>query len=100
MRLQSKYWLLMAFLPLFSILSVSIFEQAFAQEPQKPAESFVPEEYIHRNSEVWGLFYELMVAAFSVGAVVSAIIVYVCWRYRESHPRLRFVEAEEEDTGR
>lgn len=91
MRLQSKYWLLMAFLPLFTILYISFFEQAFAQEP--------PEEYLNRNAEVWGLFYDLMVAAFSVGAVVSAIIVYVCWRYRESHPRLRFAEAEE-DTDR
>lgn len=92
MRLRSKYWLLLAFLPLFTILYVSFFEQAFAQE--------TPEEYLNRNSEVWGLFYDLMVAAFSVGAVVSAIIVYVCWRYRESHPRLRFLEAEEEDTDR
>ena len=92
MRLRSKYWLLLAFLPLFTILYVSFFEQAFAQEP--------PEEYLNRNAEVWGLFYDLMVAAFSVGAVVSAIIVYVCWRYRESHPRLRFLEAEEEDTDR
>ncbi len=92
MRLRSKYWLLLAFLPLFTILYISFFEQAFAQE--------APEEYLNRNAEVWGLFYDLMVAAFSVGAVVSAIIVYVCWRYRESHPRLRFLEAEEEDTDR
>jgi heme/copper-type cytochrome/quinol oxidase subunit 2 len=89
MRLRSKYWLLMAFLPLFTILYVSFFEQAFAQEP--------PEGYIHRNAEVWGLFYELMIAAFSVGAVVNGVLVYVIWRYRESHKRNRFVEEEPEE---
>lgn len=89
MRLRSKYWLLMAFLPLFTILYVSIFEQAFAQEP--------PEGYIHRNAEVWGLFYDLMVAAFAVGAVVNGVIVYVIWRYRESHKRNRFIEEEPEE---
>ncbi len=93
MRLQSKYWLLMAFLPLFTILYVSFFGQALAQE--------TPEGYIHRNAEVWGLFYDMMVAAFIVGAIVSATIVYICWRYRESHPRQRFFEeAAEEDVDR
>ena len=91
MRLQSKYWLLMAFLPLFTILYVSFFGQAFAQEPA--------EGFLNRNAEVWGLFYSLMVAAFIVGAIVSATIVYICWRYRESHPRQRFAEPAKEDTG-
>jgi heme/copper-type cytochrome/quinol oxidase subunit 2 len=91
MRLQSKYWLLMAILPLFTILYVSFFEQAFAQEPA--------EGFLNRNAEVWGLFYSLMVAAFIVGAIVSATIVYICWRYRESHPRQRFAEPAKEDTG-
>lgn len=93
MRLQSKYWLLMAFLPLFTILYVGFFGQALAQEPA--------EGYIQRNAEVWGLFYDLMVAAFIVGTIVSATIVYICWRYRESHKKNRFVEeTTEEDVDR
>ena len=93
MRLQSKYWLLMAFLPLFTILFISFFDQAFAQEPE--------EGYIQRNAVVWKLFYDLMIAAFIVGAIVSATIVYICWRYRESHPRQRFrEETAEEDVDR
>jgi len=35
-----------------------------------------------------------MVAAFVVGAVVQGAIVYVCWRFRESHKRNRIREIE------
>jgi heme/copper-type cytochrome/quinol oxidase subunit 2 len=28
----------------------------------------------------------MMVAAFTVGAVVSGTMVWICWRFRESHP--------------
>jgi heme/copper-type cytochrome/quinol oxidase subunit 2 len=91
MRLQSKNWLLMAFLPLFTILFVSFFEQAFAQETS--------EGYIQRNAVIWKLFYDLMIAAFAVGAVVNAVIIYIVWRYRESHPRQRFARVAEEAEG-
>jgi len=40
------------------------------------------------------LFYRLMVAAFVVGAVVQGAIVYVCWRFRESHKKNRLREIE------
>jgi heme/copper-type cytochrome/quinol oxidase subunit 2 len=87
MKLQSKHWiLLLAFLPLFTILYVSFFEQVFAQETKSA------EGYIYRNVEVWGLFFKLMVAAFIVGAVVQGVILYVCFRYRESHKKNRFME--------
>ena len=86
MKLQSKYWLILAFLPLFTILYFNYFGQAFAQESSET------EKYVFRNGEVWGLFYRLMVAAFIVGAVVQGIILYICWRYREGHKRNRFVE--------
>jgi hypothetical protein len=88
MKLQSKYWLILAFLPLFTILYFNYFEQAFGQES---ADS-TAETYVLRTVEVWGLFYRMMVAAFIVGAVVQGVILYVCWRYRESHKRNRFVE--------
>jgi heme/copper-type cytochrome/quinol oxidase subunit 2 len=96
MKLQSKRWiLLLAFLPLFTILYVSFFEQVFAQETRSP------EGYVYRNVEVWGLFFKLMVAAFIVGAIVQGVILYVCFRYRESHKKNRFMEkTTEEEMGR
>jgi heme/copper-type cytochrome/quinol oxidase subunit 2 len=53
-----------------------------------------------RNVEVWGLFYRMMIAAFIVGAVVQGVILYVCWRYRESHKKNRFAEPLKGDIGR
>lgn len=99
MKLQSKYWILLAFLPLFTILYVSYFEQAFGQESSVTDPT--AESYTLRNVEVWGLFYRLMVAAFIVGAIVQGVILYVVWRYRESHKKNRFAEQElEEDSSR
>ena len=90
MKLQSKYWLILGILPLFTILYFNYFEQAFGQE--STTDSAAAEKYVIRNAEVWGLFYRMMVAAFIVGAVVQGVILYVCWRYRESHKKNRFVE--------
>jgi heme/copper-type cytochrome/quinol oxidase subunit 2 len=99
MKLQSKYWILLAFLPLFTILYVSYFEQAFGQESS--VSDPTADSYVIRQVEVWGLFYRMMVAAFIVGAIVQGTILYVCWRYRESHKRNRFAQQQiEEDTGR
>jgi heme/copper-type cytochrome/quinol oxidase subunit 2 len=94
MKLQSKYWILLAFLPLFTILYASFFEQVFAQETKSP------EGYVYRNVEVWGLFFKLMVAAFIVGAIVQGVIIYVCLRYRESHKKNQFSEKAKEEIGR
>lgn len=96
MKLQSKHWiLLLALLPLFTILYVSFFEEVFAQETKSA------EGYVYRNVEVWGLFFKLMVAAFIVGAVVQGVILYVCFRYRESHKKNRFMEkTTDEEMGR
>ena len=99
MKLQSKYWILLAFLPLFTILYVSFFGQAFGQESS--VSDPTADSYVLRNVEVWGLFYRMMVAAFIVGAIVQGTIFYVCWRYRESHKRNKFAQQQvEEDTGR
>jgi magnesium-transporting ATPase (P-type) len=101
-KLQFKHWiLLLAFLPLFTILYVGFFEQIFAQEE----ETITPpvEEYTVRNVQVWGLFFRMMVAAFIVGAIVQGVILYVCIRYRETHKKNRFLTEkieEEEETGR
>ncbi|MGI0050477.1 MAG: heme transporter CcmC [Nitrososphaeraceae archaeon] len=89
--MQSKYWILLAFLPLFTILYVSFVGQVFAQENTSP------EGYVYRNAEVWGLFFKLMVAAFIVGAIVQGVILYICFRYRESHKKNRFLDKTKEE---
>jgi len=67
------------------LVVLSSFDNVFAQEPQ---------EFVIRRVEIWALFYRLMVAAFVVGAVVQGAIVYVCWRFRESHKQNRIKEIE------
>lgn len=44
-------------------------------------------EVIIRRVQIWGLFYEMMVAAFIVGAVVQGLMVYISWHNRESNKR-------------
>lgn len=77
-------------LALMSIFSLNFLVQAFAEVN--------PEGYVIRQDLTWELFYKLMVAAFIVGAVVNAIIIYVIWRYRESHKKNRIVEPPAEGT--
>jgi heme/copper-type cytochrome/quinol oxidase subunit 2 len=83
---RSNIWLLLL---LFSspvvLVVLSSFDNVFAQEPQ---------QFVERRVEIWALFYRLMVAAFVVGAVVQGAIVYVCWRFRESHKQNRIKEIE------
>ena len=98
MKLQSKYWILLAFLPLFTILYVSYFEQAFGQESS--VSDPTADSYTLRNVEVWGLFYRMMVAAFIVGAIVQGVILYVCFRYRESHKKNQFIAKTREEMER
>lgn len=45
------------------------------------------EELIIRRVAVWDLFYQGMVAAFVVGALVQGTLVYIYWRFRESNPK-------------
>lgn len=49
-------------------------------------------EPVIRRVEIWGLFYRMMVAAFVVGAIVQGLNVYICWRFRESHPRFKNID--------
>jgi len=82
---RSNIWLLLLLFSPVILLVLSSFDSVFAQESQ---------EYVIRRMEIWALFYRLMVAAFVVGAVVQGAIVYVCWRFRESHKRNRIREIE------
>jgi heme/copper-type cytochrome/quinol oxidase subunit 2 len=82
---RSNIWLLLLLFSPVVLVVLSSFDNVFAQEPQ---------EFVIRRVEIWALFYRLMVAAFVVGAVVQGAIVYVCWRFRESHKQNRIREIE------
>jgi heme/copper-type cytochrome/quinol oxidase subunit 2 len=53
-----------------------------------------PGEYLDRRIEIWGLFYRLMIVAFTVGTVVSGMIVWLVLRFRESNPKAKPTEYE------
>ena len=57
-----------------------------------------PGEYFDRRVEIWGLFYRLMIVAFTVGTVVSGMIVWLVLRFRESNPKAKQTEYEEAGT--
>lgn len=46
-------------------------------------------EYINRKVEIWNLFFKMMTIAFTVGAVVSGTLIWLVWRFRESHPKAK-----------
>ena len=82
--------ILLGVLTLMGIFSLNFLVQAFAE--------VTPEGYVIRQDLTWELFYKMMVAAFIVGTIVNAIIIYVIWRYRESHKKNRIVEPPAEGT--
>ena len=45
-----------------------------------------PGEYIDRRVLIWNLFFRMMTAAFTVGAVVAGTMIWLCYRFRESNP--------------
>ena len=51
-----------------------------------------PGKYLDRKAEIWNLFFKMMVVAFTIG--VSGTIVWLCWRFRESHPHAKPTEYE------
>jgi heme/copper-type cytochrome/quinol oxidase subunit 2 len=85
MSSRSNIWLILLLFSPLVVIVLSSFDNVFAQES---------EEFIIRRVEIWALFYRLMVAAFVVGAVVQGAIVYVCWRFRESHKKNKLKEIE------
>ncbi len=48
-----------------------------------------PGKYLDRRVIIWNLFFKMMTIAFVVGAVVSGTIIWLCWRFRESHPKAK-----------
>ncbi len=54
-----------------------------------------PGEYLDRRVEIWNLFFRMMVVAFTIGAVVSGTMVWLCIRFRESNPKAKPTRYEE-----
>ncbi|RNJ79464.1 MAG: heme transporter CcmC [Nitrosopumilus sp. H8] len=48
-----------------------------------------PGKYLDRRVIIWNLFFRMMTVAFTVGAVVSGTIIWLIWRFRESHPKAK-----------
>ncbi len=66
----------------FSILVIiPTLDYVFAQEE--------PGEYLDRRVVIWNLFYRMMVVAFTIGAVVSGTMIWLCLRFRESNPKAK-----------
>jgi heme/copper-type cytochrome/quinol oxidase subunit 2 len=89
----NKWLLIIIFAPVLSVsftsFIFSLAQTAVAQESEEqvPTEGSASEEAVFRRVEIWGLFYRLMVIAFTVGAVVQGVIIYICWRFRESNKK-------------
>lgn len=63
--------------------------------PVLPVMAAEPGEYLDRRAEIWNLFFRMMTVAFTIGTVVSGTIVWLCWRFRESHPKAKPTKYEE-----
>jgi hypothetical protein len=89
----NKWLLIIIFAPVLSVsftsFIFSLAQTAVAQESEEQVatEGSASEEAVFRRVEIWGLFYRLMVIAFTVGAVVQGVIIYICWRFRESNKK-------------
>lgn len=68
------------FLVLAILVIIPAAEYAFAAVDE-------PGQYLDRRVVIWNLFYRMMTVAFTVGAVVSGTIIWLCWRFRESNPK-------------
>lgn len=70
------------------IIAVSIIALvALALVPQFAHAQSSAKQYINLRAEVWNEFFRMTTAAFTVGAVVSGTMIWLVWRFRESHPK-------------
>jgi hypothetical protein len=96
----NRWLIIMILAPVLSVSFTSFIlntgQTAVAQESpagqeqgqgQDAAAGTPPEELVVRRVEIWGLFYRLMIVAFTVGAVVQGTIIYISWRFRESNKK-------------
>ena len=70
------------FLVLAVLVIIPALDLAFAQGD-------APGEYLDRRVIIWNLFFRMMTVAFTVGAVVAGTMIWLVWRFRESHPKAK-----------
>ncbi|MBL7001661.1 MAG: heme transporter CcmC [Nitrosopumilus sp.] len=70
------------FLVLAVLVIVPVVDLAFAAGDE-------PGEYLDRRVVIWNLFFRMMTVAFTVGAVVAGTMIWLVWRFRESHPKAK-----------
>ena len=75
-------WTAGLFLAMAILVIIPAIESAFAAGDE-------PGEYLDRRVIIWNLFFRMMTVAFTVGAVVSGTIIWLIWRFRESHPKAK-----------
>ncbi len=71
---------------LFLVLAVLVIIPAVDLAFAVPSE---PGEYLDRRVIIWNLFFRMMTVAFTVGAVVAGTMIWLVWRFRESHPKAK-----------
>ena len=76
-----KYIIAVSIMVLVAIVFVP--QIAHAQLAQQSG----PQKYLDLRAVVWNLFFRMTTAAFTVGAVVSGTMIWLVWRFRESHPK-------------
>ncbi len=64
------------------LVIIPALDLAFAQGDE-------PGEYLDRRVIIWNLFFRMMTVAFTVGAVVAGTMIWLVWRFRESHPNAK-----------
>ena len=72
---------------LFALIAITFVPQMihFAHAQSSSGQS--EKQYINLRAEVWNEFFRMTTAAFTVGAVVSGTMIWLVWRFRESHPK-------------
>ena len=70
------------FLVLAVLVMIPAIDLAFAAGDE-------PGEYLDRRVIIWNLFFRMMTVAFTVGAVVTGTMIWLVWRFRESHPKAK-----------
>ncbi len=73
--MKNIHYLAISLVILFVLPTITI---AFGEESK---------EYINRRALIWNEFFRMTTAAFVVGAVVSGTLIWLIWRFRESHPK-------------
>ena len=70
---------------LFALIALALVPQMCTLHMLNASKS--EKQYINLRAEVWNEFFRMTTAAFTVGAVVSGTMIWLVWRFRESHPK-------------